>query len=165
MLFPDICKYLSVFFLFFACFWLGHRQISPSLSALFVRTFLACGASDIVSCIRPSLADRQYRPARSARPTPFPLLGLFSSGGFVLRTRLCSFLAGGLYLPLFYLCLLGWIISNIFHRKILILLHISKILRTFAPAKVLSPACSIVYRPILGDCTPRRFPTLNRRTY
>ncbi len=131
MLFPDICKYLSVFFLFFACFWLGHRQISPSLSALFVRTFF----------------------------------GLFTSGGFVLRTRLCSFLAGGLYLPLFYLCLLGWIISNIFHRKILILLHISKILRTFAPAKVLSPACSIVYRPILGDCTPRRFPTLNRRTY
>ncbi len=48
--------------------WLGHRQISPSLSYLHDMTFLACGACGILSCIRSSLADRQYRPARSAPP-------------------------------------------------------------------------------------------------
>ena len=61
--------------------WLGHRQISPSLSYLHDMTFLACGACGILSCIRSSLADRQYRPARSATLRAGCAIGNYSPHG------------------------------------------------------------------------------------
>jgi len=63
--------FLGGFFSFFSslfsfCFFLSVVFSLFTLSTLV--PLLACGASGIVSCIRPILADRQSRPARSASP-------------------------------------------------------------------------------------------------
>ena len=54
MLFPDICKYLSVFFLFFACFWLGIGRLAPrcppSLGVVLFRWIRAAYSPLFVPC-------------------------------------------------------------------------------------------------------------------
>jgi len=67
----QISLIIIFFFLFIRhCNWerIGIRQTIQSVSSLHVRTFLACGACGILSYIRSSLADRQYRTARPASP-------------------------------------------------------------------------------------------------
>ena len=101
------------------------------------------------SCSFPLCGSRCRQRSLIARRRSLSL-GCLPQVGSCGGIRLCSFLAGRLYLPPFYLCLLSGIscrefrplrpngIWTFFAEKIPHLLHISKNLCTFALAKVSS---------------------------